>query len=213
MLAPMARLALLLLVAIAACAAPRKSAPPPAVGAAPLDPAPRDEQQKEKGADSVALGGEEEGHETNADPCEGGEVTGDGGIGKGGPGGGGTGYGTGTGGLGGGRQNNPPTVTVGNPAPQGSLDKDIIRRVIKQALPKIRYCYEKELVADASLQGTVTAKFVISPTGAVISSSAAGINASIEGCIAAVVKQLQFPAPTGGGSVSVSYPFTFKPAS
>lgn len=125
----------------------------------------------------------------------------------------GTGYGVG-GGRGGmrGRTAAVPTVSIGTPSANGDLDKAIIRRYIKRNLPKIQYCYEKELLAKPSLAGTVQTQFLIMPNGTVASSTGNGVDGSVASCVAAVVKSIEFPKPKNGGSVQVNYPFIFRAA-
>ena len=56
-----------------------------------------------------------------------------------------------------------PQVRIGNASATGDLDKNIIRRYIRRKLPRIRYCYEKELLVKPSLSGTVVTQFLITP--------------------------------------------------
>lgn len=150
---------------------------------------------------------------------------GSGGLGAG-PGGGGQGWGTigqgryrtvgqGVGygrGKGGGGVAAPkgPTVTVDPPTAGPALDKAIIRRSIKRNIGKLQYCYEKQLVAEPKLEGTVTAEFTIGVDGLVSKSTASGIPV-VDRCIADVIRGIEFPKPSGGAVVNVSYPFVFKP--
>ena len=165
---------------------------------------------------------------------EAGEMNGGFGFGRSGfgPGGGGTGWGTigtgkygtighgsGTGsgyGVGGGRGGgrghtaSVPSVSIGQPDSQGDLDKAIIRRYIKRNEAKFSYCYEKQLLVDKNLAGTVMTQFLISPNGTVASSSGKGVSGDVANCVASVIKAIAFPAPKGGGSVQVNYPFIFR---
>ncbi len=167
---------------------------------------------------------------------EAGEMNGGFGFGRAGfgPGGGGTGWGTigtgkygtighgsGTGagyGIGRGRGGmrssrlRVPSTAIGQPTATGDLDKALIRRYIKRTIPKITYCYEKQLLAIPGLSGTVTAHFFITPNGEVATSSAEGMNPDVASCVAGVIKAIVFPKPKGGGGVQVNYPFTFRPA-
>ncbi len=121
----------------------------------------------------------------------------------------GSGYGVGVGvGRGGGGAN--PSVRIGNPTANGDLDKAIIRRYIKRNLPKISYCYEQQLLVRPTLEGTVTATFLIEPSGQVGSSNATGVDPEVAACVAGVIRAIEFPKPRGGGSVQVSYPFIFR---
>ena len=121
-------------------------------------------------------------------------------------GGTGTGYGSGSGGSG-----SRPQVSIGATTSAGSLDKNIIRRYMRRKLPRIRHCYEKELLVKPKLSGTVRVKFVIAASGSVDQISAVGLDPVVSKCVAATVKSIQFPKPKGGGIVSVNYPFKFVP--
>jgi hypothetical protein len=93
------------------------------------------------------------------------------------------------------------------------LDKSIIRRYIKRSMEKIRYCYERQLLTNADLEGTVVASFVITPSGAVMNSTASGLDAAVGGCVASVVSAIAFPRLDDDAAVQVSYPFIFRRAS
>lgn len=126
------------------------------------------------------------------------------------------GHGSGTGegyGLGGKRKAAAPTVTVGTATVSGSLDAEIIRRVIRQHLGRFRLCHETALKAHPGLAGKLALKFTIDASGKVVnavSSGDAALEQSVGKCAAATLQKLQFPAPKGGGTVIVSYPMSFK---
>lgn len=125
---------------------------------------------------------------------------------------GGTGYGEGAAGLGR-KDDRDLNISAGSPIIMGSLDKELIRRVIKQHLPQIRYCYEKELIRSPGLFGKVATEFTITAEGAVsdakVSQSTLN-NDEVERCITAKIRTWRFPKPKGGGVVVVKYPFLFK---
>jgi hypothetical protein len=124
------------------------------------------------------------------------------------------GKGTGTSGPGGSARSTAavPQVSIGQPSATGDLDKNLIRRYIKRNLPRIRYCYEKQLLVKPDLEGTVQTQFFISPNGTVSSSQATGVHTEVASCIAQVIKNIEFPKPKGGGGVQVTYPFSFRRA-
>lgn len=134
-------------------------------------------------------------------------------LGTAGRGGGGDGsYGSGVGSLGK-KANRDISISAGTPVIMGSLDKEIIRRVIKAHIAQIRYCYEKELIRTPGLFGKVNMEFTIKATGHVrdskVKESTLG-NPEVERCIGAKIRTWKFPKPKGGGIVIVRYPFVFK---
>ena len=100
---------------------------------------------------------------------------------------------------------------VGTPTAAGGLDRDVLRRVIATALPAVRRCYETALRTQPQLAGTVTARLVIAPTGAVTIVSADGMTPTLDACVAAAIKPLIFPPTSSGAPVRVSYPFRLAP--
>ncbi len=121
-------------------------------------------------------------------------------------------YGRGVGNLGD-RSGKIPKVIPGKASVVGSLDREIIRRIIAKHRPEVKYCYEKELVKHKDLMGKVVVTFIIAGTGRVIKAyikqSTMG-NKAVEQCIVSRVKRWKFPQPKGGGIVEVTYPFIFK---
>jgi hypothetical protein len=98
---------------------------------------------------------------------------------------------------------------------RGGLDREIVRRVVRQHLNEIRYCYEQSLARRPTLAGRLVAALTIAPTGRVVvatlQSSTLGEPAA-ESCIVAATRRWEFPRPAGGGLVAVSYPFQLAPA-
>lgn len=133
-------------------------------------------------------------------------------AGRGGGGRGGDNYGAQASNLGE-KSDKLPSVIPGPPVVTGSLDKEIIRRVVRRHRREISYCYEKELQKDKTLQGQVTVKFTISGTGSVIAAVVSATtmkNRTVESCITDKVRRWVFPEPKGGGIVVVNYPFNFS---
>ncbi len=123
----------------------------------------------------------------------------------------GSGYGRGSGNAFGARPQSP-LVRVGNAVATGDLDKNIIRRIIRRKLPRIRFCYEKVLIKKPSLSGTVVVNFEISPEGRVSKAEAKGLDTAVSDCVAKTLLTTRFPNPRNGGKVTVRYPFTFMPS-
>jgi hypothetical protein len=107
----------------------------------------------------------------------------------------------------------PPQVRIGKASASNGLDKNLIRRYVRRKLPRIRLCYETELLSNPKLWGKMTVNFQIKPDGLVALAKGTGFtNPKVTACVEKTIKSMQFPKPRGGGLVNVSYPFTFKPA-
>jgi TonB family protein len=133
-------------------------------------------------------------------------------IGHGAGGGTGSGYGRGAGGFHG-RDAKVPFIRSGKADVRGSLSKEVIRRIIQRHVNEVKFCYEQELNQRPDLQGRISVKFIISPTGqvqtAALASSSMG-NAKVEQCVVEAVRRWTFPSPEGGGIVVVTYPFVLE---
>ncbi len=95
----------------------------------------------------------------------------------------------------------------------GGLDKSLIAAVVQSNIGQIKHCYERQLIVDPNVFGKVVAAWTINKDGAVSLSSIKKTtmnNKAVENCIAAKIKNWNFPKPKGGGQVLVSYPFLFK---
>jgi hypothetical protein len=110
-------------------------------------------------------------------------------------------------------------AVIDSPAPdvkvKGFLDKEIIRRVVRQHLNEVKFCYEARLMSKPDLYGRVLTEFSISGTGRVVASlikQSTLADPSAEQCIAQAVTRWEFPKPDNSGLVVVSYPFAFKQA-
>ena len=112
-----------------------------------------------------------------------------------------------------GRRARGPEWTMEAPKVTKGIDKEIVRRVVRQHANEIKFCYEQKLQQITNLSGRVVTRFVISVEGRV---SAAGTETStmgspaVESCIAQVFRRMEFPhMPLGAGVAIVSYPFAF----
>ncbi len=105
-------------------------------------------------------------------------------------------------------------VVAGRPEVRGMLDRELIRRVIRNHLSELKACVQRELRARPNLTGRVVAHFVIAADGRVVSSLIAQSTLDhepTEECIRRSVGRWLFPKPAGG-VVIVSYPFVFRSA-
>ncbi|MEM6992520.1 MAG: AgmX/PglI C-terminal domain-containing protein [Myxococcota bacterium] len=134
-------------------------------------------------------------------------------VGTIGPGGGG--YGSGSGAGFGGRSKRVPRVRQAKAKVVGSLDKDIIRRIVRAHVNEVRSCYDKGLADDPTLAGKLSIDFTINATGKIDSASVNKDELSddkVGKCVVKAVKRWKFPRPKGGGIVKVTYPFVLAPS-
>jgi Ca-activated chloride channel family protein len=129
-------------------------------------------------------------------------------------GGSGSGYGRGTGAGFGGRGTRVPTVRQAKAEVMGSIDRDIIRRIVRAHINEVRYCYEQGLARNPNLKGRLNVRFTIGPKGQILAAEliedTAG-DAMVGACIVSAVKRWTFSKPEGGGNVVISYPFVLEP--
>lgn len=112
----------------------------------------------------------------------------------------------------------PPRVRQARPEVVGSLDRDIIRRIVRAHISEVRHCYNEGLILDAELSGRVAVQFTIGAAGkvleAVVASSTLDEDDDEEGvaaCITTAVKRWKFPRFEGEAPVVVTYPFVLSP--
>ncbi|ACL66793.1 FHA domain containing protein [Anaeromyxobacter dehalogenans 2CP-1] len=145
-----------------------------------------------------------------------GETIGIGAVGTKGRGGGLGTYGTGVGGLG---KKGDRDISIGTGAAQvmGSIDKELVRKVIQDHAAQIRYCYEQQLAINPRLAGKVSIKWVIQTDGSATSpqvdSGATTLeDAKVHDCMMSRITSWQFPKPKGGGIAVITYPWILRSA-
>jgi hypothetical protein len=118
------------------------------------------------------------------------------------PGGGGTGWGSGP--------HAPPAprgVSVrieGLSASGGGLDPAAIERYLARKQPHLRVCYARD--------GSVTARFAIDTSGAIVDLALTGMPDDVTACIANVLGTLTFPEPKDSLRPEVTVTFVFENA-
>jgi hypothetical protein len=133
-------------------------------------------------------------------------------VGRGGGSGTGSGYGTGSG------QNERKVagqVKLAELQVDGGLAPEVVRRVIRQRLSQIRFCYEQELRATPDLTGALQFRFAIAADGKVTTSAITGGDASLTErtgeCVRRVWTRMRFPASEGDAVSIVTLGLTFQP--
>lgn len=107
-----------------------------------------------------------------------------------------------------------PTIEQSEPT-VGTTDADIIRRVVRRNINEVRNCYNQALAKDPTLAAKIKIEFTIGPSGDVEQAQAIDVDGladpELPQCIADAIQTWTFPAPRGGGRVTVSYPFNLVP--
>tara|TARA_B100001971_G_scaffold215193_1_gene260090 strand:- start:174873 stop:176681 length:1809 start_codon:yes stop_codon:yes gene_type:complete len=96
----------------------------------------------------------------------------------------------------------------------GSMDPELLRKILQQYLPQFRHCYQQELVYNSEdIRGIVDLNFEILGSGKVskVDIKAKDNRFSKKGidCMAKVLGIIDFPKPKGGGRVAVRQPLNF----
>ena len=110
------------------------------------------------------------------------------------------------------RKESGPRVGAKDPLVLGSIDKATVDRIVKQHLPSIRACYERELGRTPTLRGKLSVKFVIGKDGGVSTVSSRNDSLktpAVSNCVHSRFMRMTFPKPRGGGIVTVNYPLVF----
>ncbi|HVW28390.1 MAG TPA: AgmX/PglI C-terminal domain-containing protein [Polyangiaceae bacterium] len=124
------------------------------------------------------------------------------------------GTGRGVGRTGGTHAPHGPTLRMaGTTVLNGSLPPDVIQRIVRQSFGRFRGCYEEGLRTNPTLEGRVTARFVIARDGSVATVQSGGSDlpdARVVACVLHTYSSLSFPPPKEG-IVTVTYPLSFTP--
>jgi hypothetical protein len=145
-----------------------------------------------------------------------GETIGIGPVGTKGRGGGLGSYGTGPGiGNLGKKSDRDVKVATGDAVVMGSIDKELIRKVIQEHASQIRYCYEQQLALNPRLQGKISIKWIIQADGSAtnpqVEAGATTLESSqVHECMMSRITSWQFPKPKGGGIAVITYPWILR---
>jgi TonB family protein len=104
----------------------------------------------------------------------------------------------------------PPDID----SPEGTIDKELIHRIVREHLGQMRYCYEQLLPRMPNLSGRVTVKWHVTSQGIVDESEVVSSTAQtpeLGSCVAGRVRTWRFPpAKQATAGFTVTYPFVFK---
>lgn len=102
----------------------------------------------------------------------------------------------------------PKTVVL------GSMDPELLRKILREYIPQFRHCYQQELIAhDEKIKGIIDLNFTINAVGKVsrfdIKVKDAQFSKKGVNCMGNVLGLIDFPKPKGGGVVDVRQPLNF----
>ena len=97
----------------------------------------------------------------------------------------------------------------------GSMDPDLIRRILQDHSAQFRYCYQRELEsAQQGFEGMIVLDFTIGASGHIskagIATAENGFTPKVKHCVINVLRGIKFPEPLGGGEVGVRQPLNFR---
>jgi len=96
----------------------------------------------------------------------------------------------------------------------GTIDREAVRRAIRNSIQLIKACYDREYRKDTRLEGKVVVRFEIHERGVARNSSVDSggstlKNASVQDCVRRRILEIRFPEPPAGTVAEISYPFSF----
>ena len=108
-----------------------------------------------------------------------------------------------------------PKAGPGHQSEPGRSQKDI-QTIIQSHRDEARACYDKGLASHPGIEGDLTIKWTVDPTGKVTdtgldSTRSSILEQSVIDCISDVIKKIQFAPSKGGFETRASYPFNFHP--
>jgi hypothetical protein len=101
-----------------------------------------------------------------------------------------------------------------NTVVKGSMDPELLRKILREYIPQFRHCYQQELIGnDDKLAGIVELNFTINAEGKAIKPQISMKNTKFSdkgaNCMVDVLNVIEFPKPKGGGVVDVIQPLNF----
>ncbi len=108
-------------------------------------------------------------------------------------------------------RNRIPSVRIGAPTVTGGLAREVVRRVLDRQRTKFQYCYEKHLLVDSKVRGTLKVAFEIVETGKAANVGTVGIEGEVAACTRRVFEYVEFPRPKDGKGVAVKFELLLSP--
>jgi hypothetical protein len=94
----------------------------------------------------------------------------------------------------------------------GQINEQAILKALSKHLDRLQYCYEKALLSDSTLAGSILMEWTITTSGAATNAKTVRSqmnNTALHNCLAKEIQKIHFP-PSKGASVNIQYPFSFS---
>lgn len=98
------------------------------------------------------------------------------------------------------------------PPLEGQLDREVIRRVVREHHREIRECYNQQYQSNSDLAGRVVVSFTVASHGDVVRAEISESdldNDDVEDCLVRRFRRFRFPEAGTAGLIHVYYPFVF----
>lgn len=105
-----------------------------------------------------------------------------------------------------------PKLRTGEFTVSAGLPNEVVKRIFRQNLGRLRLCYEQQLANKPKLEGKMQLDFVITVQGNVQAPRASAVtlkDAAMFECVVRSLKDVTFPQPEAPMTVSV--PLNFAP--
>jgi hypothetical protein len=98
---------------------------------------------------------------------------------------------------------------------RGSMDPELLRKILREYIPQFRHCYQKELLLHSEdIKGIMDLNFTIGASGRATKYNVQMKDAKLSPqgvrCMGQVLSHIDFPKPKGGGIVDVKQPMNFS---
>ena len=106
-------------------------------------------------------------------------------------------------------------VRIDDVTTEGSLSREVIRRIERRHINELRFCLEQDLVQGRPGNGLADVRFTIGATGAVTSSDVVSqqpgqLSPAMLSCVSSALRRWMFPMPEGGQDVLVHHTISFE---
>lgn len=105
-----------------------------------------------------------------------------------------------------------PKVRTGEFAVSAGFPNEVVKRIFRQNLGRLRLCYEQQLASKPKLEGKMQLDFIITLAGDIQAPHASAVtlnDTAMFDCVVRSLKDVTFPQPEA--PVTVSVPLSFAP--